>query len=179
MMHVTGFIVKYSGDGRLIWSKAYRGVSDTGLAGDFNEFASCGIFSDQSLLFAGESTDNGAPLNSQQGWLLHLDTTGCLPDSNSCGIVDAVADIQQVIGSVKVYPNPASDVLTMECWTDQPSEKSIRVVNMLGQIMYGNSLSEQQAELSIDVKHWAAGVYSYKVISEKGFTTSGSFVVSH
>jgi hypothetical protein len=179
MLHVTGFIVKYSGDGHIIWSRQYKGVSDTGLTGDFNEFTSCGVFSDQSILCSGESTDNGASINGQQGWLLHLDTAGCLPDSNTCGIVDAVTDIQRANGSVKVYPNPASDMLTMECRTDQPSEKSIQVVNMLGQIMYSNSLSAQQAELSIDVKQWAAGVYSYKVISEKGFTSSGSFVVSH
>jgi hypothetical protein len=56
---------------------------------------------------------------------------------------------------------------------------TFQIVNEMGQELSTGDMRDGHGLKIVDVKEWAAGVYSYRVTSEKGFTSSGSFVVTH
>lgn len=175
--HKNGWVMKYTGDGQVLWSKLYRGVTSLQY-GDNNALGSLAFMSDGSIISAGQATNNDDTIPpSQQGWLLHLDTAGCLPDSNNCGLPDGIINIPQTMGSVKAYPNPASDQIQFEIHIDQPSASTLYITNMLGQEMSETFIPQPITNTSIDVRGWPTGLYVYRVSAENGFEMAGRFVV--
>ncbi len=177
--HKNGWVVKYSSDGQIIWNKLYRGVTSDGYNGDENRLYSIAFMSDSSILCAGQAANYDDTINSQQGWLLHLDTAGCIPDSLHCGAISGITDVPQTAGTIQAYPNPASDQIKFEVLFDQPSDYTLYITNVIGQKISETSILLQTTTTNIDVRQWHSGLYIYKVTSEKGFTFSGEFVVSH
>ena len=149
--HMNGWIMKYSGSGQVIWSKLYRGVTSNGVNGDDNLFSSIAFLSDSSILCAGQALNNDGTIPPiQQGWLLHLDTAGCLPDNNSCGLSDGVADIPDDANFL-VYPNPASSVFTVELAAPNDingySDLHFRLYDLTGRMVMDESIKEQTTVL--------------------------------
>ena len=68
--------------------------------------------------------------------------------------------------TIKLYPNPARNFLTIES-ADQIQE--IRLVDMLGQVVYSDVVQYQKYELN--VSGFKNGIYFVQVLTEKGFTT--------
>ncbi len=82
--------------------------------------------------------------------------------------------------SVKVYPNPANDLVTLEYQLSSQSDvANVIVINQLGQQVYSGSLSGGEGTQSINIRSWTPGLYLYKISSENGFEASGSFIVNH
>ena len=136
--------------------------------------------SDNSILCAGQAAALGLPINPpQQGWLLHLDSAGCLPDSLNCGTVSGVKTIPQAMGTVHAYPNPANDQIQFDVILDQPSDYKIYISDLLGQVVKVVPVPQQTTTSSIDVRAWSSGLYVYRVSSSQGFGVSGRFVVCH
>jgi len=177
--HINGWIVKYSESGQIIWNRQYREETSYTTNGDENVLATIGFLSDGSIMCASEAfnyDDTTRP--AQMGWLLHLDTAGCLPDSNSCGIVNGVADIAQASGSVRAYPNPASGQIVIEVVLGEPSGYRLYISDLLGQPVAERTVVKQSAPQTIDVSGWQSGLYFYRVVSASGFERTGRFVVN-
>lgn len=69
--------------------------------------------------------------------------------------------------SVQIYPNPASDVVTvLMSKSDKP--KQLAIYDALGKIVFTQLFSSEQ--LSVPVKDFAQGVYTLQVLSEEGKT---------
>ncbi len=82
--------------------------------------------------------------------------------------------------SVKVYPNPANDLVTLEYQLASTTDiASVVVINQLGQKMYSGNISGGSGIENINISSWSPGLYLFKVNSEQGFEASGSFVVNH
>ena len=81
--------------------------------------------------------------------------------------------------NVYAYPNPASDQIKFEVLLDQPSDYTLYITNIIGQKISETSLPQSSTTTNIDVRQWPAGLYIYRISSEKGFSSSGEFVVSH
>ena len=174
----NGFIAKVSETGQLIWSKEYRGLTNF-TNNDMNEFASVGFLSDSSIIVGGLSLDYADAVHPEQGWLLHLDTAGCLPDSNSCGLPSGVADVPYVGAmTVRAYPNPASGQIVFEVVSAAGAGYRLYVSDMLGQPVAAREVAAQGAPLSMDVSGWQSGLYFFRVVTEDGFERSGRFVVN-
>ena len=62
----NGFIVKVSEAGSLIWSKEYRGLSNS-TNNDMNEFTSVGFLSDSTIIVGGLSLDYADAGHPEQG----------------------------------------------------------------------------------------------------------------
>jgi len=180
-VHINGWVVKYSQNGQILWSKEYRRATDVGINGDFNGLFSLAFMSDSTIVCAGDATNNDDTIPPRQrGWLLHLDTAGCLPDSNSCGIVNGISDISPNAIKLIVYPNPADDIININYALSTAAEQAkIIIVNPLGQQLYDGSMTNTSGIKTINTKSWPQGMYFYTVQSDKGFETSGSFVVHH
>lgn len=72
-------------------------------------------------------------------------------------------------GGLLIYPNPARDWLTVEVNGDLKL-KSVTVMNVLGQHIYSDAVNGT-TKLRIPASGLAAGVYTVKVETDKGFRT--------
>jgi hypothetical protein len=77
---------------------------------------------------------------------------------------------------LKVYPNPATQTITIELSNLQPSTlaTTITIENMLGQLLYQSKHNQNIS--SINISNFQQGVYLLKVFTEKGLMVK-SFVV--
>jgi hypothetical protein len=69
---------------------------------------------------------------------------------------------------VKIYPNPASDIITIDTKTE--IIESIKIFDISGKLIndYGNSYSSSE---KLDISNYAKGTYFLKVKTESGLTT--------
>lgn len=157
--HKNGWIVKYSGDGQVIWSKLYRGITSNGPNGDDNILGSMGFMSDGSIICAGQAESGDLPGHpQQQGWLLHLDTAGCLPDSNSCGIPNGITELNKPLLNITLYPNPSSGEVFIDIQKDDLKESSYILTNTIGQTIYQSTPTYSHSQI-INLSKLPSGLY--------------------
>ncbi|MNJ92126.1 hypothetical protein D3C87_97840 [compost metagenome] len=104
------------------------------------------------------------------------DANGC--EKDTCFIISSTAGIEDHAANsfTQVFPNPASDVFSLNF----PSalngvKKEIRIVNLAGQTVFQNTInSEIQV---VDVENWAPGSYIYQVQTESNLFESGKINV--
>ena len=80
--------------------------------------------------------------------------------------------------SVRVYPNPATDVLNIEVNASQSSAMNISVFNIMGQkVMEDNvNISTGVSRPSINTSSLSSGVY-FVTVKANGFENTQKFIV--
>jgi hypothetical protein len=73
---------------------------------------------------------------------------------------------EAVQSTIKLYPNPARTELYIEANDDI---KEIRMVDMLGQVVF--TAGVQQSTYELNVSSFKSGIYFVQILTEKGFTT--------
>ena len=81
-----------------------------------------------------------------------------------------VMDIDNIDLNISLYPNPASDVVKVEC----DNMQRVMVYNMFGQLVAENVVNNNKAE--IQVSAFASGIYTVRIITAEGSATR-TFVV--
>ena len=106
-------------------------------------------------------------------------------DSNDCVVkediwvfvdscITGINDLSH-INEIQLYPNPASEQLTID-FTAKAT--TLKVYNMLGELLSEKKILEGQYKVDIDVKDWKSAIYSvqlcYKdrVIANKVFNVA-------
>lgn len=115
-------------------------------------------------VISGATNQNFTPTKNGT-YAVELSLNGCM-DTSECKAVTKVG-VQELAntGVVKVYPNPTNGRFYVQL-TSLQQEVSIRLVNVLGKVVYQNNYSEiQQTELNIE---GASGVYYLLVHTENG-----------
>src|SRR5690606_5450882 len=74
-----------------------------------------------------------------------------------------------------LYPNPASDNITIEIKDDETIHR-IQIVNVSGQVVFNNKVPLAASKLTIPVHHLSSGIYYLNIRSTKGKGVQ-SFVV--
>ena len=76
------------------------------------------------------------------------------------------ADVQETVTSLKLYPNPVSDQLTVDYFTPQAGQVSIQAFSMTGQLVYNKVLNVQPGQYyeQLAVNDWPAGTYILQMI---------------
>ena len=83
------------------------------------------------------------------------------------------------VGSFKVFPNPASDLINVELNLEEPSNTTIVMASLDGKIIEVKELSNvSKRSLNMNVAHLPAGTYVLKAYTESGSTTH-KVVVAH
>jgi hypothetical protein len=100
-----------------------------------------------------------------------------LADSNSCGIVNGISEINRTNFSVLVYPNPALNEINFEVLYGTFTS-TLQINDAMGQSMKAINFSQQNTE-AVNVSQWSSGIYFYYVTEENGYKASGRFMVSH
>ena len=70
---------------------------------------------------------------------------------------NAVIDINQSENAVKVFPNPASQLLSLDF--QGKSYKNISVTNVLGKVILNNCIDQNAPNLCLNVKNWGSGIH--------------------
>ena len=112
--------------------------------------------------YAGASGYSTVFYNFSLDWLTdgqdHFDPTG-------------IVDNQGQIDSIKIYPVPASSIITIE--TD--GMETINIYNAMGQLVM-SVLTHGTSEVRVDVSEWASGVYLVEAVDQNGGKRAGRIV---
>jgi len=73
------------------------------------------------------------------------------------------------LSTLKLYPNPANDYLTLEFATRMPDAVTIEVYNVLGTRIYQSNMATEVDNL--DVSNWTSGIYILKALSDTSSST--------
>jgi hypothetical protein len=85
----------------------------------------------------------------------------------NCAVDAGINEVKAQTANVILFPNPSNGQYTLE--SSVVSDKStVEVYNMLGEMIYSNTLSINNSTLSIDISNNANGIYLYRVIANTG-----------
>ncbi len=84
------------------------------------------------------------------------------------GVGDIIADIL----SFDVYPNPATESLTIKVTGENPSGARIEVISITGKVVRSAGLLHSDNQLNLDIASLQAGVYAVRLVSSNGSVIS-------
>jgi hypothetical protein len=147
----TSLLVKISSQGDSLWAKEYTFYSIV-------RIEEANPTQDGGLILVGSVLDFN---NEGKAILIKTDGEGNVPAPVS------VTALTSDLGQLKLYPNPATDNLTLE--VENPSHPELTVLNVLGQPVWKMRYSEGNRH-QIPVSGLPSGVYRLQVTTNKGFT---------
>ncbi|HFA52127.1 MAG TPA: T9SS type A sorting domain-containing protein [Bacteroidetes bacterium] len=174
-----GWFFKATNGGELEWVRKYK-VIDSGLYFS-HRFYDLKPTPDGGVIAAGEATGPNIPgERSQFGWLIKLDSFGCLIPG--CQVNDTItATLDQPVASppaLAIYPNPARDYLNFQLRPHRPLRQAhFRIVDASGRVV-----QEIESDLPLEthivpVWEWGAGVYFLQYVEGGEVRVSERFVV--
>ena len=74
------------------------------------------------------------------------------------------------VTALEVYPNPSRDIFNVSFTSEKAQTINVKVVNVIGEVMYSESLEEFQGtyEQGIDLIGKAKGVYFLEITTDIG-----------
>ncbi|MCA6435166.1 MAG: T9SS type A sorting domain-containing protein [Bacteroidetes bacterium] len=121
--------------------------------------------------------------SQQQYWLIKADSNGCYQSlCPTVGLNDV--SLSGVENGIKIYPNPAKDLLYVENSHAERSRSvtsetrtSFSLTNALGQVIKEELLLELQQPIEINVKDLQEGIYFLQIKSEGKILVNKKFVI--
>jgi len=97
-------------------------------------------------------------------------------NNNVCNTVTvSLSEINKALAGMKVYPNPALDILTVSF--DYKDAKEIKVLDLSGKLLSTTTVTG--AETNVEVANLATGIYLYQIVDITGANiAAGKFSVS-
>jgi hypothetical protein len=146
------FIYMIDAEGNIIWKRVFydldpaTGLSRVGLVKDAIELENGDIYGTGWMDYDGQ----------REVFIFKVDENGCL-DAEDCDLVQVITDTEEVKirQDVKVYPNPVSDVLTIDI-EELPEKVEIFTTN-------GLLVKTENRVKEIDVSDLSTGAYYMKV----------------
>ncbi|RYZ48428.1 MAG: Omp28-related outer membrane protein [Sphingobacteriales bacterium] len=83
----------------------------------------------------------------------------------------SINNAPSIVTSVKLYPNPASDVVTLEMDIEKAQRVELAVINSIGQVVYTKGAAQLNAgsqSINIPVNNLPSGMYSLIIKTENG-----------
>ncbi|MFN0216286.1 MAG: T9SS type A sorting domain-containing protein [Saprospiraceae bacterium] len=111
-----------------------------------------------------------AMLQLVQGTLVDYD------DISICGIEERSEMNNQDVMSVRIYPNPTNNSVTIEYSGIGSSNNQFLLFNTLGQVVKNITLPDGQGSLQLPLRELSEGVYWYVIPGASN--TSGKFLIS-
>lgn len=148
----AGWLVRTNSLGEILWQREYDKNSQTDL------FTNVIATDDGGFLLSGQAINEQT--NSQDAWLLKVDSVGCTFPNCITGIDQVEKTIV-----VDVWPNPTTDVLNLDFSASQ-APLEMMVYDVSGKEILRFSQNSNQE--SIDVSGWSSGVYVLQGSNEDG-----------
>lgn len=69
------------------------------------------------------------------------------------------------MSELRIYPNPAKEILTIVLPANNENKSSLEIFNILGNKVLNRNINPTNGSISLDVSSLAPGVYIIKIIS--------------
>ena len=157
----SGWLCKLNANGDSVWNRIYRGVNTSD---NWNYFQDIVILNDGSIVACGQSKDNTATTQSQRGWLIRVDSMGCLiPGCDTLTATSIKEASEEVIG-VTVYPNPCKEMVYILMKSDNDIDDiSFEVFNIKGAKMAEEKKADMNITYLLNTQNYLSGLYFIKV----------------
>ena len=176
-----GLVVKVSPTGNLIWSREYFTRADVP-----NRIYDIKGTSDSGYVFCGSAFAPEQTGGLSKGWIVKLDCHGndsityYEPDS-ACVVYSNITYYQSPVNEdIKVFPNPATDHVTVE-FPQGLKVEAIELINATGQSVFrvASPVNGQWSTVNhrLSTAHYPRGLYWLKVRSIKGITFAKKLVL--
>lgn len=76
-----------------------------------------------------------------------------------------------------VYPNPASDILTLEYSLSEEIKGELTILDMLGNTVQNIKISSNLNKVTFNLNKLSAGIYVYKFVNDEQATYSGKLII--
>lgn len=106
-------------------------------------------------------------------WVGVTDANGCT-GIDTFRVVDCTGIDELALQNIKVYPNPASNILTIGNLLPNNSYY-MALYNTAGQLV-AQPACIKKAEVVVDINALAPGLYFYRIVSQNGASVTGRFV---
>jgi hypothetical protein len=123
------------------------------------------VTSDNGLLFCGQ-VGKGPSLN-QDGWLLKTDEWGC--DTIGCQLLDGIADKEGSTYLFTLYPNPASEKITVRFDAGSQEPGVYEIMDLTGRLIQQGKFNDPV--FSIDVSNLPSSLYLFRLRNKNEIKT--------
>ena len=168
---LSGWIVKLTAAGNVVWNRTYAGLKTSF---SYNYLTDIDVLPDGSLIAVGQC-QNSNQQPSQVGWFLKLDSNGCEIENCLVGI-DELQPEPVVTPSIKLYPNPAQNSITIE-YTDVSEASKLIVVDALGVLIETKNLGETAGKLNLNTTAYQNGIYLARIEAEGKALLKSKFII--
>ncbi len=146
----SGWIIRIDSNGAIIWSRNYEGFTYNT---SYNYLTDIDVLPDGSIVAVG-SCENLGQSPAQTGWMLKIDSNGCLVDNCLVGVSDLKTAKKL---EITINPNPCKEILHVSLQKEFNQSALLSIYNTVGdQILSTESVS---LSLEIDVHNLAPGIY--------------------
>jgi photosystem II stability/assembly factor-like uncharacterized protein len=166
-------------DGGLTWNNYFCGITgviyfpdaDTGYivgGGAIQKTTDGGTTWSNPLYVTGNALHSISFPNSETGYIVG-DNGTILKTTNGGGLVSA-AITQKVESTFTIYPNPATNKISIATNSNQQGETTICIFNMNGALLQQTKFQSQNL-IELDVSNLTKGIYLVKIQTNKGIET--------
>ncbi len=103
--------------------------------------------------------------------------TDCWQNDTAVVVSTGINNVAAIDYSFKVVPNPASQMITFQSNQAVNESASLTITDAVGHFI--GKYAVNGTDLSVNTSAFAAGVYYYKVATNRGVLGGGKFVISH
>ncbi|MBK6929792.1 MAG: T9SS type A sorting domain-containing protein [Saprospirales bacterium] len=121
--------------------------------------------------------DGEAVLWARALLVLSLEAPRVYDDEATCGAERALSAKAPKNDYLSVYPNPASDHLTIRYDPTENGDQLLLIFNNLGQLVLSAWLPGDQDRIKIATGRLPAGIYWYHVAGDQQAPASGGFII--
>ena len=154
-----GAILKFSADGQKKWERYYIHPEAVNNYATDNNLYDIKPTPDGGFVAVGYLTPSID--TTQDTWVIKVDSFGCLVQGCE---VTSVPKINASISALKIYPNPAQDVLYIEITPNLQSAQQefvFELYDVLGKKVFAKTLIP--FENTVNISRLKTGVYSYRI----------------
>ncbi len=152
------YLLKLSNVGSKIWEKTFKGAPNSN-----NGANSIALAHDGGYIMCGITSP------SAQVYVVKTDTAGLIVGINEVTPTNNTT-------TVKVFPNPANDNLTISHNLETKDGKiSLEIMDVMGRVLLNNTINNTNHQ--IDISQLASGLYFYNIIQHDKMIQSGKLVV--
>lgn len=117
----------------------------------------------------------GAPAPAQRGWLIKLDSNGCLGVGDpECWPTNIPPFNNQSKFTLNIFPNPSNNHFEVDFNNEDPSPAIITITDLSGRAIAQYPLP--QGKSRIEAQAWASGLYFYSIRQGNRTLTNGKLM---
>lgn len=172
-----GWIMRTDSMGNLKWWRTYipeNPIKDTTTQNELHDILE---LPNKDIACVGWAGASGFNSLVQQTWILKVDSNGCFGASNCPqNIVSSVKESTLNETNLKVYPNPANDLLNIELNFEVGGNTNVILTNSIGQIISNGKIESKQSKF--DISAVPNGIY-FVNLKHGGSSITKKVIIQH